>query len=63
MDQQNKQIITDNQYNDGRQSDYIINWITMTKSNTENRRNNRITEKQTNNRIMEDKQITGLREQ
>ena len=42
MDQQNKQIITDNQYNDGRQSDYIINWVTMTESNTKNRRNNGI---------------------
>ena len=31
MDQQNKQIITNNQYNDGRQSDYIINWITITE--------------------------------
>ena len=31
MDQQNKQIITNNQYNDGRQSDYIINWITINR--------------------------------
>ena len=54
MDQQNKQIITDNQYNDGRQSDYIINRIMgIVSQNTKNRRNNRITE-------IEEK--TGLRE-